>query len=72
MQILEVRPKGMYVTVEFSIEQLERLRDFLSCSKAVYNSKDSPKMNNAAQYITEVLYPALDEFIDNAEKEKWL
>ena len=71
MNILEVRPKGMYVTIEFSMEQLDRLRNFLSCSKASYDSKEDPEMVIAAQYVTETFYPELDRFIEGMEKDQW-
>ena len=72
MKVLSVRPKGIYVELEFSIEQLKMLRDFLSGCKVTYNSDDDPNMADAVSYVSESFYPDLDRFVDDVEKENGL
>jgi len=69
MNIIDVRPKGMYVTIEFSFEQLERIRDFLEKAKVAFDSTEEPEMAVASQYVTETFYPELDRFIEEMGKE---
>lgn len=70
-RVLDVRPKGVYVTMEFSLEDLRRLQTFLSGSEVKYNSEEEPEMAKAVEYITNKFYPDLTVFLDEMEREQW-
>jgi hypothetical protein len=72
MKILNVRPKGIYVDLEFSLEELKQIQLFLSESNVEYDGKERPEMKEAVEYVADKFYPDLVLFIDNMEKEQWL
>lgn len=43
MKVLNVRPKGIYVDLEFSLEELKQIQLFLSESNVEYDSKADPQ-----------------------------
>lgn len=69
MKIIEVQPKDIYATVEFSIKQLRSLQMFLERAEVKYASKEEPEMVEVVEYIMDKLYPDLVGFLDAMEKE---
>lgn len=69
IKILGVRPKGIYVDIEFNLEALKKLVLFLSASEVKYNSVEEPELAEAVEYIVEDTYPYLKKFIEEIEKE---
>jgi len=59
MRILSVRPKGIYVDIEFSVEQLQQVLDFLDHSECKFNSEIEPEMKQANDYVVNVFYPEI-------------
>ena len=72
MKVLNVRPKGIYVDLEFSLEELKQIQLFLSESNVEYDSKADPEMKESVEYVANKFYPDLVLFIENMEKEQWL
>lgn len=70
MRVLDIRPQGIYVVVEFSAEQLEYLVDFLGASKCVYDSEKNPKMDKAVSYVTEEFFPNIDKVLEDVKEGK--
>ena len=60
MRVLNVRPKGIYITLEFSSEQLQQISDFLEHSKCTFNSEAEPDMIAANEYVVSEFYPNLN------------
>ncbi len=69
MKIIDVQPKDIYVTTEFSLVQLKWLHLYLSGSKFEYSSEDEPELVEAMYYIVDKLYPKLTSFIEQMENE---
>ena len=40
MDVISVKPKGIYVNIEFSLEELEKLRDGISLSEIKFDGKN--------------------------------
>ncbi len=69
MKVLNVEHRDIHVTTDFSLQQLQYLRDFLSKSDVSYNSEEEPEMAEAVSYVTEYLFPFLNEFINKLENQ---
>ena len=69
MKIIDVQPKDIYVTTEFSLSQLKLLCLYLSSSKVEYSSEDEPEMVGACIYVTDKLYPDLVVFLKQMENK---
>ena len=63
VKIINVRPKGLYVDVEFNLEALKKIEIFLSMSNVKFNAEENPEEAEAARYVVEEFYPLLKEFI---------
>ena len=63
MRVLDVRPKGVYITVEFSSEQLQYIFDFLEHSKCTFDSECEPEMVKANEYVVGEFYPHLNDIL---------
>lgn len=71
MKILSIRPKGIYIDLEFSLEEIQKLERFLSNCTVEYNSKEDPDMKTSVDYVTQKFYPDLALLIKNVEKDQW-
>jgi hypothetical protein len=68
MKIIDVQHKDIYAVAEFSLKQLKYLMMFLAKSKVEYNSEEEPEVAEAVEYVVEKLFPGLDEFIKDMER----
>ena len=48
MQIINVAPKDVYVTMEFSLEELKRVLQALDHTEIAYHGEKEPDMEHAA------------------------
>jgi len=69
MKIIDVQPKDIYVTTEFSLVQLKWLQMFLNRSTVEYSSEDEPEIVEAVKYVTDKLYPDLESFLNQMENK---
>lgn len=63
MRVLNVRPKGVYIDIEFSMEQLQYILAFLDHSECKFNSEIEPEMRQANDYVVNVLYPDIRDLL---------
>lgn len=63
MRVIDIRPKGIYIMVEFSSEQLQHISDFLEHSKCEFNSEREPEMIKANEYVVDEFYPSLNNIL---------
>lgn len=70
MKILSVAPKDVYITLEFSVEQVKQILDFLDHAEVRFDGEDEPEMKVATDYIKEVLYPQLDQVYQDVKGER--
>jgi hypothetical protein len=68
VKIIDVQPKDIHVTIEFSLKQLKNIESFLKRSQVEFNSTEEPEMLEVFQYVIDEFYPALLEFLNNLEK----
>lgn len=69
MKIINVQPKDIHVTIEFSLESLKHIETVLGVSNIEFNSKKEPEMAEAVKYVVDDFYPSLSDFLSNLEKE---
>ena len=62
MRILDVRPAGLRVVMEFDLEDLQKLADALECARFVPN-RNSEVQSPAAEYVKDKFYPELKAFL---------
>jgi hypothetical protein len=62
MRILDVRPAGLRVVMEFDLQDLEQLASALECAQFVPN-RSSAEQGPAATYVKDKFYPELKEFL---------
>jgi hypothetical protein len=65
MQIIEIRPKGIYITNELSFEEVQHLLNYLDKVTVSYDSKKEPELHEAVEYVTGSFYPKLRELEEN-------
>jgi|GEM_PF-1908643 len=63
-KVIDVRPKDVYATVEFSIAELAKLRKALDLSTINYDGK-TPEEKEAVEYLQDVFYPFIDHFLED-------
>lgn len=61
-EVIQVRPKGIYITFEMSLEEVTKLRDGLSRAKLFF-SGSVPEEVEAARYVTEDFCPFLNKLV---------
>lgn len=61
MKILEVRPKGIYITMEFSLEEIGYLLDFLDKCEVKYDPGKEKDFVKSKEYVTKKFFPELDQ-----------
>ena len=62
MRILDVRPAGLRVVMEFDLQDLEKIASALECAQFIPN-RDSIEQRAAAEYAKDKFYPELKEFL---------
>lgn len=65
-KVLTVMPKDIYVTIEFSINELDELKTGLALAKIDYDGKD-PEQAKAASRVTDT-YRFLEEFLSEVKR----
>lgn len=68
MKILEVYPKDVYATVEFSLQQLDMILEFLDNSIVEYNSEEKPKLHEAVRYVKNEFIPKSETLLEDYKK----
>jgi len=70
MKIIDVQHKDIYAVAEFSLKQLKYLMMFLEkLQKFSQYLPEEPEMVEAVEYVNEKLFPGLEEFIKDIERE---
>ena len=59
LKVLDIRPAGISITLEFSQEELDMLHNFLANSTVEYDSESESDLADAVKYVTKGLYPDL-------------
>jgi hypothetical protein len=65
-KVLNVYPKDVYATIEFSMDQLKKIRTFMDKSHMDFR-RDVAEEAGAARYVQEEFYPMLADVIDSFE-----
>lgn len=65
MQIISIRPKDVYITIEMPIEEITMILDFLDNAEVSYDSKEDTKLDKAVKFVKEVFF----ENLSNIETE---
>lgn len=63
-EVIQVRPKGVYITVEFSLEELEKLKKAFEMCEVKANLKDQDEAE-ANRYFTEEHYPFIRKLCED-------
>jgi len=61
MKVVSIQSKDIYVTIDLSITEIDKLLTALSCAKLEYDGQENPDIREAADYLTKEFYPALDD-----------
>ena len=61
MKVLSVQPKGVYVTLEFSIEQIGMILEYLDHCIVSYDSKKESDMTVADGYVKDIIFAHLSK-----------
>ena len=71
MQILNVEPKDIHVTIDLSITEIKMLLKALEKTKIVYDSKDEPDMIEADAFLKSFfkLLSEVEEQVGPAKRE---
>ena len=68
MRVLNVRPKGIYIDLEFSMEQLNAVKEFLNHATCEFNSESEPEMVQISQYVQKEFYPDLEKLLEEINR----
>lgn len=60
MKVVSIEARDVYVTIDFSLKQINQILDYLSKCTVDYNSKEEPEMVEADKYVKEVFFKNLD------------
>lgn len=64
MNVVRVERRNTYITLDFSIEEIQHLKRIFDNASIVYNSEEDDKMPKADKWLTEEFYPVIDELVD--------
>jgi len=59
MRIINIEPKDIHVTIDFSAEQVYFLKSILDHSKIEFDSEQEPDFMRAQKFMEDILYPTL-------------
>lgn len=70
MRITNVEHRDIFVNLEFSLEELNQILNFLSFAQVNYDSEEYPEMAESAKFVSEELFPMLNEFVNKIEEQR--
>lgn len=59
MQVINIAPRDIYFTIDFSLNQLTYLKKILDHSTIEYDGEQEPEMAEAVEYMNKILMPEL-------------
>ena len=68
MRVLKVYSKETFAEVEFSMQQIKHILDFLDKCSVKYNSKEEPSLVEASEYVTNDFLKTLDSLYNEFNK----
>ena len=60
MKVVSIEARDVYVTLDFSLKQINYILDYLSRCTVEYNSKEEPEMAEADKYVKDTVFPNLE------------
>ena len=60
MKVVSIEARDVYITLDFSLKQVNHILDYLNRCTVEYNSEKEPEMVEADKYVKEVLFPNMD------------
>jgi thiazole synthase ThiGH ThiG subunit len=74
MKIIKIEPKDVWVTIDFSLKELEKLLKALDHTEVNYDHKSLLKediqIKEAAKYLVDEFYPSIKEVVDDLVEDK--
>ncbi len=70
MRITNVEHRDIFITLEFSLEELNHILNFLSFAQVSYDSEKNPEMSESAEFVSQNLFPMLNEFVEKVEEQR--
>lgn len=74
MRIVNVEHRDVYIKMDFSLKELQQIRDFLEFTNkyagAFYNVENDSEMEEVIKFVTEYFQPFLSEFVKSIEKQQ--
>ena len=67
MRVLNVEFRDIHVTLEFSLKQLQYIRDLFDHADIEYDGEKEPEMKEAINYLQNQLHPFLVQIIKDNE-----
>jgi len=67
MRVLNIEFRDIHVTLEFSLKQLQYLRDLLNHADISYDGEEEPEMKEAVNYLENQFHPFLVQVIKDNE-----
>ena len=64
MNVVKIERRNTYVTLDFSIEEIQHLKRIFDNASIVYNSEEDEKMPKADKWLSEEFYPMIEEMVD--------
>jgi len=61
MKIVGVELRDVYITLDFSLKELQHLLNFLDKCKVDYNGENEIELKKSVKYVTGELFPQLDK-----------
>ncbi len=68
MRIINIEKRDIWVTIEFSAEQLLMLKNLLDHAQIEFDGEKEPEMIEAEKFLNEKFYPILKEFSQTVHK----
>lgn len=63
-QVIKIRPKGIYVTIEMSVEEMESLKDAIVLAAPLRYNGDIEKEKKAADYFA-LFFDFLEKLLED-------
>ena len=68
MQILNVEPKDIHITLDLSIKETRMILDVLDHAKVEFNGTEEPGMIEAYDFVKDRFLKQLDQVVQDVER----
>ena len=68
-KVLNIEHRDIHIAFDFSIKEIQHLKDIFDHCSIEYNGEEEPEMKLADSYLQVVLYPLFSQIVEKYSSE---